>query len=122
MRQLVSSIQSHPSIRTNVFSDAEGHTWRDCTAPKDWTRVTCRNCGEKGHTVKRCKQPIKEQENAGPTGGDAASFGNSGGFDNANGGAGGDWNQSGDTGASAGQQDWEKVVPEAPAAAAGGGW
>lgn len=114
-----------------VLSDAEGHEWRDCTAPKDWSRVTCRNCGEKGHTIKRCKQPIKEQENARPSG-DAAGSGQ--GFGNADSGnvgsGGGDWDKpdggSADAGGDAwdsgkvtGQNDWESNA--APVAVGGGG-
>lgn len=53
---------------------------RDCDQPKDWSRVTCRNCGlskcdpnvdrqtlltrmVEGHTVKRCREPPKEVSN-----------------------------------------------------------
>ena len=58
---------------------------RDCTAPKDWSRVKCSNCEQMGHTVKRCKEPIKEDNGFG--GGDDAGFG---GGEDAGFGAGGD--------------------------------
>ena len=57
----------------------EGHTGRECPKPRDYSRVTCQNCGEKGHTKVRCKQPPKEEDgegfgsgNAGQGGADAA--------------------------------------------------
>lgn len=141
MHQLVCSSSLIFRTLLTIFSDAEGHEGRDCTAPKDWSRVTCRNCGEKGHTIKRCKQPIKEQENTRPSGDATASgdggFGNKdGGFGNADAGdggsGGGDWDkpagESGggdawDSGKAAGQNDWESTpAPVAAGAGAGGGW
>lgn len=38
--------------------DEEGHAARDCTKPRDWTRVKCRNCNNYGHGEKRCPEPI----------------------------------------------------------------
>lgn len=67
-----------------------GHTSRDCTAPKDWSRVTCSICNEKGHGAKRCPQAGEAPsvvENAGS--GDA-------GFD------------AGNTAAMSGNNEWEK--------------
>lgn len=40
----------------------EGHVSRDCPKPRDWSRVTCQNCGKTGHTKVRCKEPPKEGE------------------------------------------------------------
>ena len=72
-----------------------------------------------GHTVKRCPQPIKENENAG---GDAG-FGNSG-FDAPapadTSTAGGDWNNA-DAAAGSGHNDWEKSNPTV-AVGGGSGW
>jgi hypothetical protein len=28
--------------------DGIGHTWRECTDPKDWSRVKCTNCQKMG--------------------------------------------------------------------------
>jgi hypothetical protein len=103
-------------ILLTIFSDAEGHVWRDCTAPKDWSRVTCRNCGEKGHTIKRCKQPIKEQENTNPSGDGDGGFGDA--ADSGAGAGGGGWDDkpAADSGAGG---DWETQA--APVAVSGGG-
>lgn len=97
-------------------SDADDHQWRDCPNPKDWSRVTCRNCGEKGHTIARCKQPKKEEEGA--RGADA-----SGGFESADAGAGGgsgDWNDAAAPTGGSGQAAWE--TPAAAVSVGGGGW
>lgn len=61
---------------------------KECTKPKDWSRVKCKNCEELGHGAKRCPQPPKEV--------DAAS----GDEGRDNGGADGGWGESagGDTG------------------------
>ncbi|KAK5168181.1 uncharacterized protein LTR77_006749 [Saxophila tyrrhenica] len=42
--------------------DAWGHSSRECDQPKDWSRVECSNWNEKGHGVKRCPLPPKEEE------------------------------------------------------------
>ncbi|ETN41359.1 uncharacterized protein HMPREF1541_03294 [Cyphellophora europaea CBS 101466] len=97
--------------------DAEGHVWRDCLAPKDWSRVTCRDCNEKGHTITRCKQPAKEDENATPV--------NGGRLDTvdavAGAGTGGGWEDNNDVAPVAAQNDWE-TAPAAVAASVGGKW
>lgn len=63
------------------------------------SRVTCINCGEKGHTKVRCKEPPKAEETDGAANGNGGyDNGGGGGFDNENGG-GWDNNASGfDTG------------------------
>ena len=53
------------------------HDTRECPKPRDYSRITCRNCNEKGHTVKRCPKPVVEDEAEGVSGdggwgGDAA--------------------------------------------------
>jgi hypothetical protein len=37
---------------------------KECPKPRDYSRVTCQNCGEKGHTKVRCKAPPKPEEPA----------------------------------------------------------
>jgi hypothetical protein len=37
---------------------------KDCPKPRDYSRVTCQNCNEKGHTKVRCKAPPKQEEPA----------------------------------------------------------
>jgi cellular nucleic acid-binding protein len=32
-----------------------GHFSKECPKPRDYSRVTCNTCGEKGHTSTRCK-------------------------------------------------------------------
>jgi hypothetical protein len=74
-----------------------------------------------GHTVKRCKQPIKDEE--------GGSMENDGGFGGeSSGGGGGGWEQPVATGGS-GQPEWESNNADTPAfggaapvAAVGGGW
>ena len=102
-----------------------GHPAKECPKPRDFSRVKCNNCGESlfffpsmcstdnslvGHTVKRCKQPIKEDSAGGATGfdvptgaenvsigGDFGGFENSGGFDAApTDVAAGGWNDAGE--------------------------
>lgn len=108
----------------SASSEAEGHTWRDCTQPKDWSKVKCRNCGEMGHTHKRCKQPLKEElQTGGATGGaPAGATGGSGGFETADAGAtaGGGWEAADATTSGAGQNDWE--TSSTVAVTAGGKW
>ncbi|KAF1987476.1 hypothetical protein K402DRAFT_375542, partial [Aulographum hederae CBS 113979] len=58
---------------------------KECPKPRDYSRVECRNCGEKGHTAVRCKQPKPE---------DGEGFGDSGGF-GAAAAAGGGWDTGG---------------------------
>jgi hypothetical protein len=71
---------------------------KDCTEKKNWDRVTCNNCGNKGHTVKKCKEPIKEETAGG----------------------GGDW---GNNDAAPAQGDWnnEDTKPTGGWADSGGG-
>ena len=70
-----------------------------------------------GHTVKRCKQPIKEEEGAAAGAQENLGFGTT---DTATGGGGGGWdNGTGAPGGSA-HNDWETSTP-APVAV-GGGW
>jgi cellular nucleic acid-binding protein len=66
------------------------------------------NCGEMGHTVKRCKEPIAEDGADGADGG--VGIGNGGGEVKATGG----W----DTGDAAPTGDWQTETP----AADSGGW
>jgi len=112
--------------------DEWGHGSRECPKPRDYSRVECRNCGEKGtlpwavslvdslrsclltivmsigHTHVRCKNPPKEPE-AMFDGGDAptavAADGGDGGWGGACGDAGGSGGWGGD---------------DAPVAASGG--
>lgn len=58
---------------------------KDCPKPKDWSRVKCNNCGNMGHTVKRCPEPAMEQAN------DYGSGGGGGGWGNDTAQASGDW-------------------------------
>ena len=80
-----------------------------------------------GHTVKRCKEPIKEDENAGgpPAGepfGDAGGFDTgAGGFDSGTGGGSGEWETPAATGGSA-HNEWETSKPAPVAVGGGGGW
>lgn len=70
-----------------------------------------------GHTIKRCKEPIKEDENA-PTGGqEGQGFGAA----DASAGAGGDWN-AGTTTNGAAHNDWEVATPAEVTVSGGGGW
>lgn len=82
-----------------------------------------------GHTVKKCKQPIKEDENAAPAGGfgdasgggfgDTATFGDAPAADA---GASGGWDNPAPTGGSA-HNDWETGNSNAVAVGgAGDGW
>jgi len=34
-----------------------GHFSKECPKPRDYSKVQCKNCGEMGHTVVRCKKP-----------------------------------------------------------------
>ena len=45
-----------------------GHSSRECDKKRDYSRITCQNCGEKGHTKVRCKQPPKVEDNSGDDG------------------------------------------------------
>ena len=75
--------------------------------------MKCRNCGEMGHTIKRCKQPIKEEEKTGGDGG----FGDAG-ASKTDGGSGG-WNSgAGAADSGSGQASWESK----PAGVIAGGW
>lgn len=58
--------------------DEEGHSARDCTKPRDWSRVKCRNCNNYGHGEKRCPEPIVENT-GGEWSNDAVTAGSSGG-------------------------------------------
>jgi len=66
--------------------EKDGHMARDCPEPKDWskvrqspipisnilltgTKVKCSNCGEMGHTIKRCKKEIPEDNDGDKDGG-----------------------------------------------------
>ncbi|KAF2430234.1 hypothetical protein EJ08DRAFT_649798 [Tothia fuscella] len=51
-----------------------GHFSKGCPKPRDYSKVQCKNCGEMGHTVVRCKKPA----DAGGEGGDGG-FGDGGG-------------------------------------------
>ena len=83
-----------------------------------------------GHTIKRCKQPIKEDENAGgaDTGageafGDAGAGGfdaGTGGFDAGAGTGGGDWNTPAASGSA--HNDWEVSQPAPVAVGGGSAW
>ena len=66
-----------------------------------------------GHTVRRCKEPIKEDENAPP----ATGGGGFGPVDTSKGGSG--WDDGAATGGSA-HNDWE--VSGASVSVGGGGW
>jgi cellular nucleic acid-binding protein len=57
--------------------DDEGHQARDCTKPKDWSRVKCRNCETYGHGAGRCTNPPVETSGGewGNGGGDSGATG-----------------------------------------------
>ena len=78
--------------------------------------------GEKGHTVKRCKQPIVDQgqENAGHGEGFSAAANDTSGHA----GGGGDWNTGADNAGvngGTGQSEWESITPAPVVTATGGG-
>lgn len=35
----------------------EGHMAKECTQPRDMTKVQCRNCDEMGHDSRGCPKP-----------------------------------------------------------------
>lgn len=106
-----------------------GHTSRECPKPRDYSRVTCTNCGEKGHTKVKCKQPVKEEDGTG-AGFDEVDNGAGGGLDTApaggNAGGEGAWNDSAPAAASGGGGDsWNDApapIPAAAPVATSGGW
>ncbi|KAF2868828.1 hypothetical protein BDV95DRAFT_630503 [Massariosphaeria phaeospora] len=96
--------------------DVIGHMGRDCPEPKDWSRVKCNNCQQStsiylrlptpsimkltypvvGHTFKRCKEPIAENEGGGSwdnagAGAAIGSWDNPAGAATDGGAAAGDW-------------------------------
>ena len=77
----------------NKLTSEVGHMSKECPKPRDYSRVKCNNCGQMGHTVKRCNEPIKEQTD------DWGSGGGTGG------GAVGGWDNGGDATQPAG--DWD---------------
>jgi len=80
---------------------------RECTEPKDWSKVECRNCGEKGHGAGRCKNPAKQD--------DAST----GGVDIADAGApSGGWEDTAGAGATA-TGGWDSAPTPAPSGAVG---
>ncbi|KAK8202344.1 hypothetical protein IWZ01DRAFT_487034 [Phyllosticta capitalensis] len=56
-----SAIKQHERVRSTART------------ARNWSKVKCRNCGEMGHTVKKCTKPATEEN---------SSFGDGGGFDN----------------------------------------
>lgn len=90
-----------PSYRSRygVLTLASG---RECPKPRDWSRVECQNCGEKGHGRARCPNPAKEDEADGGAGAD------------------GGWGDNAGGAAAGGDGGWG--ADEAPAVAADGGW
>lgn len=98
---------------------------RDCTEKKNWSRVKCNNCGEMGHTVKKCSQPIKQDTYGGGGGwetNDAAPAQTGASWDNDDTKPTGDWEGGGDGEATeandaneaTGGQGWQDDAP-APA-------
>lgn len=89
--------------------DIVGHFSRDCPEPKDWSKVKCSNCGEMGHTIKRCKQPVPDENGDGGFGGgdDGAAAGGWVGDDAAdtNGAGTGGWTDDAGTGGGVTVQD-----------------
>lgn len=86
-----------------------GHFSKDCPKPRDYSRVTCNNCGEswcsllliafkadtqpEGHTAVRCKAEKKAEDNAEANGYNDASVPNDAPAAEV-----GDWNAEGDAG------------------------
>ena len=86
--------------------------------PRDYSKVTCKRCGEKGHTPVRCKLPAPEENDG------AAGFGeeNAGtGFDGGETTAGGGWEPA-NRPVDSSHNDWAVASQEPVAAAAGDGW
>ncbi|KAI9892772.1 MAG: hypothetical protein M1814_001192 [Vezdaea aestivalis] len=82
-----SSECENPRVMLCRNCDKIGHSAKECTEPKDWSRVKCNNCGKMGHTVRRCKEPIAEESDPTPEG-NAAGGDPTSGADDGWGGAG----------------------------------
>ena len=79
-----------------------GHMSRECPEKKDWSRVKCQNCGEKGHGKARCPQPPADEnapfDNPGDGGLDASFGGMSIDAGGAAAAPAGDWDAGADAG------------------------
>lgn len=77
-----------------------------------------------GHTIARCKEPIKEKENAPAAGGDGFVDAADGGFSDAganDGATAGGWDDGAASGAATGGNAWESNT-SAVTVSAGSGW
>lgn len=91
--------------------DSDQHISKDCPKPRDYSRVTCRTCGQKGHTSVKCKEPPKDDtDNAGF--GAAETFGDAAGEN--------DMNGFNDGGIAVG--GWQTANDSGPVVAADSGW
>ncbi|KAL1637573.1 hypothetical protein SLS56_000711 [Neofusicoccum ribis] len=114
----------------------EGHSFFQCELKKDFSKITCTVCKQKGHTKKKCPQAQQSESGEFSGGFGDSGFGGgfdttaapaSGGWDTAGGSGGGSWdvNGGGNTGGAAPSNGWADSSWQDNAGGGGdvsGGW